>query len=164
MTLYELTADYMRLLELAEDPDVDPEVIADTLEGLGGEIEDKADSYATVIATLQSDYDMLLEESGRLLKRRSALSDNIEKIKETLQKAMVATGKTRFRTAKFSFSVQKNPASVVMDTDDVERIPVKYLVPQEPKVNKTQIKQDLKNGIELPGIAHLEQGESLRIK
>ena len=164
MTLYELTADYMKLLELAEDPDVDPEVIADTLEGLGGEIEDKADSYATVLASLDGDRMMLAEEIARLTDRKKAIDANVQRIKDTLQKSMVITGKTKFKTERFSFSIQKNPASVVMETDDVERIPVKYLVPQEPKINKTQIKQDLKNGMELPGIAHLEQGESLRIK
>ena len=29
-TIYELTEDYLRLLELAEDPDTDPEAFADT--------------------------------------------------------------------------------------------------------------------------------------
>lgn len=45
-TIYELTEDYLRLLELAEDPDTDPEAFADTLEGLDGEIEIKAEGYA----------------------------------------------------------------------------------------------------------------------
>jgi hypothetical protein len=43
-TIYELTEDYLRLLELAEDPDTDPEAFADTLEGLEGEIEIKAEA------------------------------------------------------------------------------------------------------------------------
>ena len=32
-TLYELTNEYMMLLEMAEDPDVDPQAFEDTLEG-----------------------------------------------------------------------------------------------------------------------------------
>lgn len=164
MTLYELTKEYIQLLDLAEDPDVDPEVVADTLEGIGGEIEDKADAYATVLASLDGDIKMLSEEIARLNARKTGMEAKKQRIKDALQRGMIATGKTRFKTEKFSFSVQKNPASVVMETDDVGRIPVEYLVAQEPKINRTQIKEDLKNGMELPGIAHLEQGESLRIR
>ena len=164
MTLYELTADYLQVLQMAEDPDVDPEVIEDTLEDIGGSIEDKADSYATVMITIDGNIKMLAEEIARLTERKKAMEANRQRIKDYLQKSMVVTGKTKFKTEKFSFSVQKNPASVVLDTDDIDRIPAKYLVPQEPKVNKTQIKEDLKAGMELPGIAHLEQSESLRIR
>lgn len=164
MTLYELTADYLQVLQMAEDPDVDPEVIEDTLEDIGGSIEDMADSYATVMISIDGNIKMLAEEIARLTERKKAMEANRQRIKDYLQKSMVVTGKTKFKTEKFSFSVQKNPASVVLDTDDIDRIPVKYLVPQEPKVNKTQIKEDLKAGMELPGIAHLEQSESLRIR
>ena len=52
-TLYELSADYQKLLELAEDPDTDAETLADTLEALGGEIEDKADNYARVMKSME---------------------------------------------------------------------------------------------------------------
>ncbi len=41
-TLYELTDEYRQLLEMLEDPDEDPEVIRDTMEGISGELEDKA--------------------------------------------------------------------------------------------------------------------------
>ena len=39
MTLYNLTNDYMNLLELAEDPDIDEQAFMDTLEGIGGALE-----------------------------------------------------------------------------------------------------------------------------
>ena len=42
-TLYELTDEYRMLLEMAEDPDIDLVTLNDTLEGLTGEIEDKAE-------------------------------------------------------------------------------------------------------------------------
>ena len=50
-TLYELTGQYMDLMEMAEE--ADPDVLRDTLEGIEGEIEDKADNYAKVIRTLE---------------------------------------------------------------------------------------------------------------
>ena len=53
MTLYELTNDYAELLLMAEDPDTDPQAFADTLEGIEGAIEDKADGYAKVIRQIR---------------------------------------------------------------------------------------------------------------
>jgi hypothetical protein len=50
---------------------------------------------------------------------------------------------------------------------ELAKIPEKYLVPQDPTINKKLMLEDLKenfNTPELEGIAHLESGESLRIR
>ena len=54
-SLYELTEQYLALMELAYDPDVDDQTFFDTLEGLNGEIEDKADGYAKIITKMNAD-------------------------------------------------------------------------------------------------------------
>lgn len=165
-TLYELTEQYMMLLEMAEDPDADPETLAGTFEALEGEIEDKADGYARIIRELEGQEAALKAEETRLATRRMGISNNIRNMKLSLQKAMTATGKTKFKTELFSFGIQKNPPAVVLDVDesDVKSIPAEYLIEQAPKVDKTKLKEDLKAGKDLTGIAHLSQGESLRIR
>lgn len=163
-TLYELTDQFKQLLTLAGDPEVDPEVFADTLEGLQGEIEVKADGYARVIRQLEADAVTLRIEEERLAKRRRSVETNIDRMKSTLQLAMQTTGKKKIPLELFTVSIQKNPASVVMDEQYIENLPDEYLIPQEPKINKKQIKEDIKAGINLDGIAHLEQTESLRIR
>ena len=164
MTLYELTDDYRNLLEMAEDPDTDPEAFADTLEGIEGAIEDKADGYAKVIRTLEGDAAACDAESKRLRNKKIAIENNIKRMKTALQYAMELTGKTKFKTALFSFGIQKNPAAVVMDEGYIENIPERFLIPQDPVVDKKAIKEALKAGEDLEGIAHLEQSESLRIR
>ena len=54
-TIYELTSDYLNLLELAEDPDIDEQAFLDTLEGIEGALEDKADNYAKCMRMLEAD-------------------------------------------------------------------------------------------------------------
>ena len=164
MTLYELSDDYMNLLTMAEDPDIDPEAFADTLAGIEGAIEDKADGYAKVIRTLEGDAAACDAEAKRLRSKKQIIENNIKRMKQALQYAMEATGKTKFKTALFSFGIQKNPAAVVMDEGYIENIPERFLIPQDPVINKKAIKEALKNGEDLEGIAHLEQGESLRIR
>lgn len=55
-TLYELTQDYKILLDMAEDPDVDPETLTDTMEGIEGAIEDKADACAFVMREMDGEF------------------------------------------------------------------------------------------------------------
>lgn len=162
-TIYELTDEYVELLNMLEDPDIDPDVLADTMEGLSGEIEVKADGYAKVIAELNAAIAGLKAEIERLANRKTTMENNVKYLKSTLQFAMETTGKTKFKTELFSFGIQKNPASVVIDEPYLENIPDKYLIPQDPKIDKVKIKEDLKAGIDI-GIAHLEQSQSLRIR
>ena len=64
----------------------------------------------------------------------------------------------------FKFRIQKNAPSVVVDLDDLQDMPMEYLTYHEPTVNKAAIKDALKAGLDLRGIAHLEQSQSLRIR
>ena len=159
-TLYELTDEWLQLLQLAEDGEIDADVFADTLEGLDFEIELKADGYAKVIAELDHTIAALKAEEKRMSSRRKAMENHIEQMKKSLFEAMRSTGKEKFKTDLFSFSIRKNPASVILDTTD---IPEEYLVPQDPVVNKKQIMADLKAGKDLTGLAHLVQTERLQI-
>ena len=164
MTLYELTAEYQQLLELAEDPDIPEEALADSLEALGMDIEDKADGYAKVIAQLNADAAALKAEIDRLTARKRTIERNVDRMKDSLKSAMILTGKTKFKTELFSFNVQKNPVAVVIDEQYIENIPEEYLIPQDPKVDKQKLKDDLKAGRDLEGIAHLEQTVGVRIR
>ena len=163
MTLYELTAEYYSLLLYAEDPETDPQTFADTLEGLGGEIEDKADGYAKVIAELNSEATKLKAEIDRLTARKRAIEQNVTRMKDSLKQAMLMTGKTKFKTDLFSFNIQNNPPRVVID--DYAKIPAEFLIVQEPKIDSRAIKEFLSETDNKKSFfAHLEQGRSLRIR
>ena len=165
MTLFELTGQMQALLALMEDPDVDPQIIEDSLEAVSGEIEVKADGYARVMAELEARKAAVKAEKDRLAALESSLGKNIDRMKESLKTSMIATGKTKFKTDLFSFNIQKNPPKVVID--DPSRIPEGFLIPQPPKVDTASIKESLKSidaAASWEGICHLEQGESLRIR
>lgn len=164
MTLYELTAQYKVLMELAEDPETDPDVLADTMESIGGEIEDKADSYATIIKTLRGNAEILDAEIKRLTARKAAMLKNADTMEDRMKDSMIATDKRKFKTARFTYWIQLATPSVVMDTDDLRKIPADYLIQQAPKIDKRGISAALKDGAEMPGIAHLERKETLRIR
>ena len=167
MTLYELTQDYKILLDMAEDPDVDPELLADTMEGIGGAFEDKADAYAAVMREMESDAEKIDAEIERLKARKQTIKANADRIKANLMTAMRETGKTKFKTALNSFSLRKSgqvPVEILpgVDPDDV---PLEY---QRVKVtrdfDKTAIRGALKDGAQLQWAKLGEPAESLIIR
>ena len=162
-TIYELSGDYLRLLEMAEDPEMDPVAFTDTLEGLEGEIEIKAEGYAKVIKELDKDGAGLDNEIKRLQAKKTTIVNSIDRMKKALEQSMIITGKTKFKTELFSFGIQKNPPSVDLDEEHLELIPIEYLIPQDPKPDKKRMLQELKEGKEL-SFAKLKQTESLRIR
>lgn len=164
MTLYELTQEFEELLEIMEDPDIDPVTLEDTFEALGGEIEEKAEGYGKVIKQIEYNVSVLKNEIERLTQKKKTLENNAQRLKKAMQYAMEVIGKPTLDTELFTFRIQKNPASVVMDINYIEDVPEEYLIPQDPKIDRAKIKEDLKAGKDLEGIAHLEQTESLRIK
>ena len=160
-SLYDLTEQFQELLSMALDPDVDEQALADTMEGIECEIEEKADGYAKVIKSLEADVEALKVEEARLAGRRKNISANIDRMKRALESSMRATGKTKFKTTFFSFGIQKNPPALKIDMPD--RVPDEFLIPQEPKVDSAAIKKELKEGVAYDW-CHLEQSESLRIR
>lgn len=161
MTLYNLTNEYMQLLELAENPEIDPQAISDTLEAISGEIEDKAQNIAIVIKELDSQTEKLSAEIQRLSERKSSIVSNIATLKRNLTNAMNVTGKVKFKTELFTFNVQKNPPALIVDDD--KAIPAQYLIPQKPEIDKRAILNAIKLG-EKVDYAHIEQTEGVRIK
>lgn len=159
-TLYELTEEFLNLLSMAEDPDVDPQAFKDTLEGLEYEVELKADAYAKIIRQVEGNIATVDAEINRLQGFKKLLEGNVDTMKGNLENTMKVTGKTKFKTDLFSFRIQKNPASVVIDNED--DVPPEYLK-ITPTVNKTAIKKAIESGEDIP-YAHLEQSESLRIQ
>ena len=108
MNLYELTEQYLALQEMAYDPEVDEQVFQDTMEGLWGEIEDKADGYAKIILGMKADIEALRAEEMRLAARRKGLETRSSQLKDNLEANMRDMGKMKFKTALFSFNIQKN--------------------------------------------------------
>lgn len=161
MTLYDLTGKYMELLTMMEDPDVDPEVLQDTLEAVGGEIEDKAEGYVCVAKELEAEADKFDKEIERLIKNRDSLRNNAKRVKATLLSAMDLIDKPKLTTEHFRVSIARNGGLQPMKiTGDV---PEEYLI-YKPEPDNKKIREALDNGLALD-FAHLkERGRHLNIR
>lgn len=164
MTIYQITNDYLQLMQMMEDPELDPQTLADTMEGIEGELEDKADNYARVMKNMEADLNGIKAEIDRLSTRKKTIENNIKRMKEALQFSMETTGKTKFKTELFSFGIRKNAPAVIMDEPYIENVPERFLKYSDPTINRTAIKEAIQNGEDLEGLAHLESSTSLSIR
>lgn len=165
MNLYELTADFLQLQQMLEDPEVDSQLIHDTMEAVEGELEAKADGYAKVIRNMEGNLVAVKAELDRLSAKKNLLELNIKRLKDHLQASMVATGKTKFKTDLFSFNIQKNggKAPVILDVRGTSELPDSLVrVKEEPDMDAIRALIEKEGSCQY---AHLgERGESLRIR
>ena len=125
MTLYELTDEYLRLIDIAETED-DPVALYDTMESIKGELEDKIDSYTAVLARLDADEDMIKKEVDRLQTTLKRIGSNKKTIKQRIMDSMLVMGLRKIKTALHTVSVVKNggrPPIIMNDGVMAEDLP-----------------------------------------
>ncbi|EHN62095.1 hypothetical protein HMPREF0557_00649 [Listeria innocua ATCC 33091] len=158
MKLYQLTDNYLRVQELLEENKT--EAVEDTLDALTDGFHDKAENIVKIIKSLAADAEMAGKEAKRLLKRKQALENNVQKLKNYLQTEMERMEIRKINSTLFTIQIQKNPASVeIVD----EALLKPFFLLQEPKIDKKRIAEILKSGEEVKG-ARLVESESIRIR
>lgn len=162
--IYDLTADIQLLWNLMENGEIDDDALIDAMQNSQEELSIKLENYCKFIKNMEADAKAFKEEEQRLYARRKTLENTIERAKSAMKYAMDVAGEKKIKGNLFTISLQNNPPKVVMDEQYIENIPEKYIKYAEPEINRALIKEDLTNGVDLEGLAHLEQSEGLRIR
>lgn len=163
-SMYELTEQYMALLSMANDPEIDSEAIADTLESLSGDIEEKAENTAKVLSEMKSRIEAIDSETNRLIERRHRLKNSYDSLVTRLEGMMRACKKKKIETPLFTIRIQKKGGQpkLIWDTEDVSKLPKEFVETLQ-KPNNRVMREYLKEHDESE-FAHFEDlGESLRI-
>jgi len=164
--LYELAREYRTQAEALSDLDLPAEVIADTMEGMAGDLEVKSNAVAFVVRNLESTADAIKEAEGKMAARRKAIENRAAHLKRYLLDSMQYAGVQKLSGPYFTIAVRENPAAVVVDAADL--IPAEFMrwpdpVPPPPTVDKAAIKAAIQAGQDVPGV-HLERGVRLEIR
>lgn len=167
--IYELTGEFLKFSDIAEQGELTEEqeqMLKEALDNLKEDIEYKLDGYCKVIANFKADIEAIKAEKKRLDDKQKVLENRVDKMKEAIKMAILAVkpDEPKIKTPLFSLSVKNNPEAVVMDVEGVDLIPEAYLKFKLPEIDKTKLKEDIKAGKDLSGIAHLERTQSVIIK
>lgn len=158
MSLYNLTQDALQLQEMLESGEIDEQIFNDTIEAMG--IAEKAQNICMVIRNLEAKATAYKQEKDRLAKRQSECENGIKRLKDSLLTHMTLLDSPKLDAGLFSITRCATQSANIVDE---KALPETYLTPQPPKVDKRQILEDLKAGVEISG-AELSRSEYLRIR
>ena len=141
----------------------------DTLTGIEGEFDEKAESIAIYYKQLLAEAKMLKTEKAAIAKRQSQKEKQAESLKTYLFKSMQALGRQKIDMPRAVMSLKKNAPSLVVD-DEISFVEwaeehnldhlLKYSMPE---VKKNDVKALCKKGEEIPFVL-MEAKQSLSIK
>ena len=184
VSLYNISTEYLHALDAFTDPenDLPIEAVNDTLEGIEGALQDKAVNVVQYMRNLETTAAAIKEAETGMRQRRQYIEKRAVALKEYVHDSMKETGITKVECPYFKLGVQKNPASVVIETDSA--IPAEYKsvvvefplsdferlqdqlpthTVKETKTSKSDIKTALQADKEVPG-ALLTQSTRLAIR
>ncbi|WP_304168842.1 siphovirus Gp157 family protein [Lonsdalea britannica] len=151
--LYEIANDFAKLT----NSDMDPEMIADTLEGIEWAMEAKVEQILAICKNELAYADALKEESRSLSERAKATESRVAKMKEYVAASLEAAGKKSLKAGLHQVTVRA-PSKSVKITDEAalpsEFVDYETII----KANKLAIKKQLEAGIDVPG-AHISLGK-----
>jgi Siphovirus Gp157 len=135
---------------LAEDPQIDEQTLADTVEGLS----DLHEILSAIIRAALADQALATGLEGRIGEmeaRRDRLQDRAAKGRQIAKDVMVALDLKKLSAPDFTASIRPGtPALMVIDEAAVPSI---YWEPREPRLNRQGLVTDLKQGAEVAGVA-----------
>jgi hypothetical protein len=164
LALYELSNQYLQALDALTDPEADipMQAVTDTLEGIEGQLQDKAVNVAKFLRNLEAFAEAIKAAEEQMARRRKALESRASWLRDYLKTNMEACGITKIESPWFCLSIQKNPAAV--DILDEVAIPEEFK--QEVvtvKIDKDGIKEAINAGRKIPG-ARMVNGTRLSIR
>ena len=165
--LYEIVQAHRELTKLAEVEDMDEQAVADTLAGLEGDIQTKAQSVAAMALNVEAWAQAADDAAKRLADRAARMRKKGDWLRGYLLTNLKAAGIPKVESPEITVAIRKNPASVQIAEGII--LPAKYMVtpppapPPAPRPDKRAILDALKAGEQIEG-CQIVQGERLEIR
>jgi Siphovirus Gp157 len=133
-----------------EDPLIDEQALADTVEGL----TDLHEIVAAIVRAALTDEALANGLNSRIAEmeeRRDRLQDRASTRRQVVKEVMVELDLKKITAPDFTVSIRPGtPALLVLDEAAVPSI---YWEPREPRLNRQGLLNELKDGAEIEGVA-----------
>src|SRR5262245_40458469 len=144
-TNYQVIRDRLR----AEDPQIDEQTLADTVEGL----TDLHEIIGAIVRAALADEALATGLKGRIAEmqdRLDRLQECAAKRRQIAKDVMVELDLKKITAPDFTVSIRPGmPALLVLDEAAVPSI---YWEPREPRLNRQEVLNELKDGAEMEGV------------
>lgn len=146
----------------SENNELDEKTINDTKESVELLLAEKSNQLELILKDLESKEEKCKEIADFYAKKAKQANEKRKALKELIITTMVGLGAKRLETETGTFTIKNNAPSLIIDDESL--IPQKFITHiSSTKIEKNEIKKEMKNGAEIPGV-HLETTQSLLIK
>ncbi len=133
----------------AQDPEIDDQTLADTVEGL----TDLHEILAAIIRSALEDEALATGLKGRITEmedRLSRLRDRASKRRQIAKDVMIELDLKKLSAPDFTASVRAGmPSLLVLDEASIPSI---FWEPREPRLNRQGLTAELKQGVDVAGV------------
>jgi len=161
--LHQITDKHRELMELAETSEDMAQAVADTMESIEGEFEEKALSLMSVVSNMDGDVLAINVEIERLTSRKKTVENRQASMKNYLKMNMEASNINKITCPLFTITLAKGRD--IVQIDNLNKIPADYL---NIKTSYTPMKKEilaaLKEGEKIEGASLVKSDSSIRIK
>ncbi len=166
MTLFEVQKDYSHALEslyaMQQEGTIDEQTFLDTMEGLEGELTEKAKRVGAYIRNTKAMAEQIKQAEADMAKRRKSLERHAKGLEDYLLHNMLNSGISEINSPWFDLKIKKTPPAVLIGNG--VKLAGKFItlkVTESP--NKTALKKAIQSGETIEGV-NLKGGHRLEIK
>lgn len=162
-SLHLIASEYLAAANKLADLDMDAQTVADTLEGMSGELEAKSQAVAYMVRSIEANAAAIKQWAADAQERARAAQARADSLREYLARTLEACGIQQIEGPGIKLSWRKSSSVVV---DEPGLIPASFMrtpEPPPPAPDKKAIADALKAGFEVPG-AHIETRNHLQIR
>lgn len=170
LKLYELTEQYRQVQAMADDT-TDPQMIIDTLESIGDDIESKIINIAKIKKGLDAEAAVIKTEEDRLKSKRQTVENHAERLRKYIEDTLALIGKEKIKTPILTVAMQANkPGLNLFDEQafknsliEIDGAINEFYIEQPAKLDREKLFEKLQSGLKFSG-ADIKQTKSLRIR
>ena len=146
----------------SENNELDEKTINDTKESIELLLEEKSEQLELILKELETKEEKCKEIADFYARKAKYANEKKKILKELILEAMRKLGAKKIETVTGTFTIRNNTPSLIIEDENL--IPQKFITHiSSIKIEKNEIKNEIKKGIKIPGV-HLESTQSLLVK
>lgn len=164
MRLFDFSKEFKAIYSLCEEIEVNEEtgeivdnsdLLAELFNGLEMELSEKLENTAYLIKDLEASEKALKDEAKRLSTKAKFLENRQERIKELIRITIEASGQSKIKTDKFSFSLSTRKS---LNYDNVNMFALdREFVRVKEEIDKTKVASFIRAGGSIEGVFEVEK-------
>lgn len=124
--LFSLVGQYKEVYEMLTDPEIDEQVVKDTLEGLMGEIEVHSEGFVTMIHRLDMELDVCKKNKDEWAAAEKVRKNGKARVMDMIKYAMTQLGITELKAGDETIKIQNAGGQLPVIVDENATVPERF--------------------------------------